>query len=633
MATIHIGTATTLATVPIADCSDADVAYIWLNDFQRKMIFTAADVHATDTTNHPYYIRPSDYSTAGVWIEDVGADQPEVWSADQIVTGLLTSTNWGTSAGSQFDLDAGTIKLGGSASPKFSVTAAGILTATEAIITGAISAATIDIGGADATSFHVDINGNIWAGAAAYNIATNPFAVSSAGVLRAISGTMGGWTLGATSLTSTNVGIHSGASAQILLGHATSYASAKIGLKNDGSGKLANGKIYWDSSGNITLDVPANAGTGVGVIYKGGARWLYDFNPIMVGGVQPDGKNTFLGFECGNLTMGSTATQTQHASNNVGIGYKCLYSTTTGFQNVAVGYECLTSLNTGNLNVGVGFDAGHSITDGMANVVMGFGTGYAISSGAWNVAVGGSALVNGTSCNYNTTIGSYTGEGFTTGSGNVAVGFAAGRYQSNGASALQTPEYSIYVGYNVQSGSDPAGGEDAIDNEIVFGYNAIGNGSDTITLGNTSIGELHCQVALTVDSDERIKRDIQPLTSCLDFINALTPVTYKHKNPFDYPDEIKPCNYKDRTVKEKDHKGKEKSKLIKADKRPDDDETVRIGLVAQEVEHLALLHGIDATIVTTSNQGKKGISYESLIMPLIKSVQELTQRITLLEGV
>ena len=69
-------------------------------------------------------------------------------------------------------------------------------------IKGALSAGTIDIGGLDDSSFHVDIDGNMWLGAAAFNITTNPFAVSKAGVIRAVSGTIGGWTLGATTLTS-----------------------------------------------------------------------------------------------------------------------------------------------------------------------------------------------------------------------------------------------------------------------------------------------------------------------------------------------------------------------------------------------------------------------------------------------
>lgn len=61
---------------------------------------------------------------------------------------------------------------------------------------GALSASTIDIGGADATSFHVDINGNMWVGAAAFDIATNPFAVANDGTMRATAGNIGGFDLG-----------------------------------------------------------------------------------------------------------------------------------------------------------------------------------------------------------------------------------------------------------------------------------------------------------------------------------------------------------------------------------------------------------------------------------------------------
>lgn len=63
------------------------------------------------------------------------------------------------------------------------------------VFMGALSAATIDIGGSDATSFHVDINGNMWLGAATFSITTNPFAVSNAGTIRAVSGNIAGWNL------------------------------------------------------------------------------------------------------------------------------------------------------------------------------------------------------------------------------------------------------------------------------------------------------------------------------------------------------------------------------------------------------------------------------------------------------
>ena len=106
MAVIHIGTMTTLGAVPVASCTDGDIAYVWHESFSRKMVFDDDGTNATDEVYHPYYRRPDDYVDGGVWIEDVGAGQPEAWSADQIATGSIKSLNWidGTS-GTKLDLD------------------------------------------------------------------------------------------------------------------------------------------------------------------------------------------------------------------------------------------------------------------------------------------------------------------------------------------------------------------------------------------------------------------------------------------------------------------------------------------------------------------------------------------------
>lgn len=102
---------------------------------------------------------------------------------------------------------------------------------TTLTVSGSLSASTIDIGGADATSFHVDIDGNMWLGAAVFNIATNPFAVSNAGVLRAVSGTIGGFTLGTTTLSATNLTLTSGAAntANISVGTGADLAGMNSG--------------------------------------------------------------------------------------------------------------------------------------------------------------------------------------------------------------------------------------------------------------------------------------------------------------------------------------------------------------------------------------------------------------------
>ena len=118
MGVIHVGAATTLAAVPKADISNADIAYIWLNSFSVKMIYDSTATNATDISDGcatPYYIRPDDYGAGpGVWVEAVGDDQPERWNAAQIVGSQLKSINWGATTGSCYDLDNAWFKLGGS---------------------------------------------------------------------------------------------------------------------------------------------------------------------------------------------------------------------------------------------------------------------------------------------------------------------------------------------------------------------------------------------------------------------------------------------------------------------------------------------------------------------------------------
>lgn len=142
---------------------------------------------------------------------------------------------------------------------------------------GALSAATIDIGGADATSFHVDIDGNLWSGAATFNIATNPFAVSNAGVLRAVSGTIGGWTLGATTLVGGNITLDQandritvGATNGIVINGATSEITSNDGVawKINGDGTLTGFNNFVPNANSGTtiwrtqeVQLPYNTGT------------------------------------------------------------------------------------------------------------------------------------------------------------------------------------------------------------------------------------------------------------------------------------------------------------------------------------------------------------------------------------
>jgi len=106
-------------------------------------------------------------------------------------TTAIYSSGTGYGTGSGFWMDAsGRFSLG------TNLTWNGTSTLT---ITGAISGGTIDIGGADTTSFHVDSTGKMWSGAALYDDAT--FKVSAGGAIDATSGKIAGWTIGVPEVT------------------------------------------------------------------------------------------------------------------------------------------------------------------------------------------------------------------------------------------------------------------------------------------------------------------------------------------------------------------------------------------------------------------------------------------------
>jgi galactitol-specific phosphotransferase system IIB component len=197
-----------------------------------------------------------------------------------------------------------------------------------------------------------------------------------------------------------------------------------------------------------------------GVITKDGRRFIHNYRAPGT-----DGFNTFIGLEAGNFTMSGIGAQ---ASYNTGVGYRSLYSLTTGFYNSAFGYQSL-----------------YSNTTGFHNSAFGHLSLYSNTTGNFNSAFGFHSLYN-TTGSQNTAIGYYAGSGITTGSNNIAIGNNA----------------------HVPSGT----------------------ASNQIRLGNTSITYAGIQVAWTVTSDRRYKDNITPIGLGLGFISKLNPVSYVRKN-------------------------------------------------------------------------------------------------------
>ena len=109
-----------------------------------------------------------------------------------------------------------------------------------------------------------------------------------------------------------------------------------------------------------------------GIIYKGTVPFIHDFSyGLNAGGITPVGRNTFVGVDAGNFTMGSTATTTSHGSYNNAIGYQSLRFNTTGYNNNAMGYASLYANTTGTNNNAMGAYSLYANTTGYSNNAMG----------------------------------------------------------------------------------------------------------------------------------------------------------------------------------------------------------------------------------------------------------------------
>ena len=142
---------------------------------------------------------------------------------DRIQTGKVASNTWSTTAGSLLDLDAGTLTLGGSASPKFLVDATGHLTCTGATVTGTLTAGSIIDASATVSGTTLGtINSDAQAG---YNHSLTPHAPTNADNTAQILGN----SATAITLTSSNLFQTAASGARVLIG-----AGGVVGYNSSG---------------------------------------------------------------------------------------------------------------------------------------------------------------------------------------------------------------------------------------------------------------------------------------------------------------------------------------------------------------------------------------------------------------
>lgn len=324
--------------------------------------------------------------------------------------------------------------------------------------------------------------------------------------------------------------------------------------------------------------------------------------------------NTLCGVSAGN--------KVRLGSYNSALGYSCMSAFSAALSsaeyNCAFGYRALAFLETGVDNIAIGRDAGVTMTDGTNNVLIGsnslvtspgetnmtavgFDTLRFLSGAAGPCTVGGYGAARtlttggyvtlwGTQAGYSaTTAINLTGIGHqsmlnvTTGNNNTGLGRSSG-------SAITTGGSNTMLG-------DSTSGVATADNQTSVGYAATCTASNQVTLGNASVSSLRCQVTtITALSDERDKKDIQPLADLLpdSFIDEVEAVAYRWA-------------MRDGT---------------------DRGDALNAGVIAQQLKRLQDKYGLQwLNLVDETNPDRLEATPGNLLMPLLVRVQRQEKRL------
>ena len=304
-----------------------------------------------------------------------------------------------------------------------------------------------------------------------------------------------------------------------------------------------------------------------------------------------------------NLAIGNFAlynnqpTGTADGFKNTAIGHEALFTNTTGFYNTALGASSLYTNATGSYNTALGFEALYTNT-GSENTAIGYYASRDNQGGGSNVSVGPFALWHTTSGTGNIGIGKLACDLNTTGDYNTVIGY-------NADVTSNSTTNSTVIGFNATAGST---------NSTAIGYGATSS-SNSVILGNTSVGTIGGYAAWSNISDARFKTNIKEDVSGLDFIMKLRPVSYNL--------EITKLNEFLGVTFLNENKQTQKSIHNK-------EAIIQTGFIAQEVEKAAQELGFEFNGVNVPKTKKEhyGLSYSSFVVPLVKAVQEQQEIIT-----
>jgi hypothetical protein len=247
----------------------------------------------------------------------------------------------------------------------------------------------------------------------------------------------------------------------------------------DSTYTLGTSSLYWKETYTDKLFLNSTAtldGSTAGAVNLTGEFNVNGVKSIYIPDQTSFSGSMFFGNGGRNLSYVS-GTDGRH---NSAMGRDALLSNTTGSLNNAMGYAALKSNTTGLDNNAMGYLAMADNTIGHYNSAQGNSALRLNTTGSFNSALGLLSLYsnNGSS---NSGLGTYALYANTTGSNNSAVGSHAGRYIADGSTANAITNNSVFIGNGTKALANNQ------TNQTVIGHNAIGNGSNTVTIGNSSV--------------------------------------------------------------------------------------------------------------------------------------------------
>ena len=311
-----------------------------------------------------------------------------------------------------------------------------------------------------------------------------------------------------------------------------------------------------------------------------------------------------------NIAIGTNALYSNFIGQaNVAIGPLSLYNNTFGNFNVAIGQGAMSSNLSGSTNVAVGQAALSQNQRGNDNTANGYLSLY-FNTSSKNTATGSNALYDNTTGNSNTATGFLSLYRSGAGSNNTATGAgtlfnnATGNYNTgDGVGALAR---NFYGNYNTALGAYADITTDNFSNTTAIGFLASVDASNKIVIGNNYVTSIGGQVGWTNYSDARIKQDVKENIPGLNFINKLRAVSYHFS-----------------IAKENELKGKVDT--LNWQTKTDIEKIQFTGFLAQDVDKAAKSINYDFSGVDKSGT-VMGLRYSEFVVPLVKAVQELSNK-------